>query len=278
MNRLVIADSSCDLGSTPGSLQVVPLTISLGTDSFVDDSNLNLGDLLNTMKEYKGKSSTACPSVQAWMSAFLHADEVFVVTMTSVLSGTYNSARVASEMCAQEFPDKKIALFDTLSTGPEMVLLIEQIQKWISEQVSFEEIKTKAEAYMKSTHLLFTLKSLHNLAANGRVSKLIASAFDVLGMRMLAIASPEGTIKPLFQCRGDRRALEKMMDYLKAEGYCGGKVRISHVLNAEGAEKLKAHIIGMWPTADVKVYPTTGLCSYYAEQGGLLVGFETNLH
>lgn len=278
MSRLVIADSSCDMRTKPGELEIVPLTIMLGVDQYVDDENLHLETMLNQLREYKGPSSTACPSVQAWMNAYLKADECFVVTMTSALSGTYNSARVASEMCLQEFPEKKIALFDSLSTGEEMELLVEKLNEWIADNKPFEEIERLGADYLASTHLLFMLKSLHNLASNGRVSKLIASAFDVLGMRMVAMASPEGTIKPIAQCRGDRRAFEKMMSSLQSMGFNGGRIRIGNVLNDDGAQKFKDMVLAKWPGSDVKVYPSTGLCSYYAERGGLMIGFETSAH
>jgi DegV family protein with EDD domain len=274
MNRLVIADSSCDL-KAKDNLEIVPLTILVGDQTFVDDSNLDLDIFVNTLRRHNGETSTACPSVQTWNDQYEKADECFVVTMTSTLSGTYNSARVAAEMCQQDHPDKKIALFDTLSTGPEMVLLIEQIQKWITENLTFEQIKAAGTEYLKRTHLLFTLKSLHNLSANGRVPKIVASAFDLLNMRMIGVASPEGTIKPLFQCRGDRRALSKLIGYMKSEGYDGGKVRISHVLDPSVAENVKTQILSEWKNADILYYSTAGLCSFYAERGGMLVGFES---
>ena len=275
MKRLVIADSSCDLRSESDKLGVVPLTIKVGDQDFVDDDKLDLKKMLEALSSYSGKTSTACPSVQSWADQFDKADECFAVTMTSALSGTYNSARVASEMCIQKDPNKKITIFDTLSTGPEMVLIIEKIQELIKINLNFNKINEMINEYLKHTHLLFTLKSLHNLAANGRVNKIVADVFDLLNMRMIAIASPEGTIKPLFKCRGSRHALSKMIEYLKKEGYNGGKIRIGYVCDPEDTEKLKQEILTNWPKADIEMRPSTGLCSFYAEEGGILVGFET---
>ena len=275
VEKLVIADSSCDLRSEPEKLEVVPLTIKVGDQDFIDDDNLDLNKMLEALNTYSGKTSTSCPSVQSWVDEFNKADECFAVTMTSALSGTYNSARVASEMCIQKDPKKKITIFDTLSTGPEMALIIEKIQELIKNNISFNKIGEIINEYLKKTHLLFTLKSLHNLAANGRVNNIIADVFDLLNMRMIAIASPEGTIKPLFKCRGSKNALSKMIDYLKKEGYVGGKIRISYVVDSEDSDKLKQEILTEWPNADIVTRPTTGLCSYYAEKGGILVGFES---
>jgi DegV family protein with EDD domain len=258
----------------PGVLEIVPLVISLGEKQYVDDETLNIEELLAALRSHKGKSSTACPNVQAWENAFAGHEECFVITMTSNLSGTYNSARVAMEEYQQEHPECRIEIFDTLSTGPEMRLLAERLMAWVKEDLPFAEIVAKGHAYLSTTRLFYTLQTLHNLAENGRVPKLIASAFDVLGMRIIATASREGTIQAVARCRGDHRALEKLMDQIRGAGYHGGRMRITHVANPDGAEKIKSAVLASWPDADVQVFPTTGLCSYYAEQGGLLIGLE----
>jgi len=274
MSRVVISDSSCDMHPIPGVLEIVPLIISLGEKQYVDDENLDIAAFLDALRNHKGKSSTACPNVQAWENAFAGHEECFVVTMTSNLSGTYNSARVARDEYLQEHPECRIEIFDTLSTGPEMRLLAERLLEWVKAEKPYAEIVASGHDYLSTTRLFYTLMTLHNLAENGRVPKLIASAFDVLGMRVIATASKEGTVQSTAKCRGDRRALEKLLDQIRAAGYHGGRMRITHVDNLEGAERIRAGIKASWPDADVQVFPCTGLCSYYAEPGGLLIGLE----
>ena len=124
------------------------------------------------------------------------------------------------------------------------------------------------------TGLAFMLKSLKTFANNGRVSPLLAKAIGVLGICIVGKASDEGTLEPLHKCRGEKRSLETLADVLCEEGFAGGKVSIGHCQNEEGAEQLKTLIIAKHPQASVEIHKLKGLCSFYAEMGGILVGFE----
>lgn len=273
----LIADSSADTFALDGvCFASAALSIHAGEHFFLDDENLNTSEMMDHMAAHKGKSGTACPSPESWLNAFEGADEIYVVTMTSQLSGTYGSAMVARDIYLQTHPEAKIHVFDTLTTGPEMRLLLEKIAEWIGEGREFEEICRAGEEYMSSTHLLFYLESLHNLAQNGRVSMLAASAIGILGIRILAKASAEGTIETIEKCRGEKKAQSALVQQMLKAGYCGGKVRISHAENPAAALHLQVELHSRFPQADIKVYPCGGLCSYYAERGGILVGFETD--
>ena len=273
----LIADSSADLFAPKAGacFESVPMTIHAGERSFTDDTALNVNEMLDYLAAYKGKSGTACPGPERWMRAFEGADEIFVVTITSALSGTYGSAMAARELYLQEHPCVKLHVFDSLTTGPEMRLLLEKLAELAAQGKSFEEIRSAGEAYLASTHLAFCLRSLHNLAQNGRISPLAAGAVGLLGIRVLAVASAGGTIEPVEKCRGDRRAQSAMIERMIATGYRGGKVRISHVEDPAAALRLELALHERFPQADVAFYPCLGLCSYYAERGGVLVGYET---
>ena len=116
---------------------------------------------------------------------------------------------------------------------------------------------------------------MHNLAQNGRVSKLAATMASVLGIRAIGQASAEGTLEMLGKCRGVRKARQFMLSEMVELGYRGGKVRIGHCQNAALALELCAEIRQRFPAADVRSYPLRGLCSYYAECGGIMLGFES---
>ena len=118
------------------------------------------------------------------------------------------------------------------------------------------------------------LESLKNLANNGRVSKIVAKAAGILGIRMVGKASDVGTLEPLEKCRGEKKALASLLTYLTTLGYEGGKIRISHCMNESAAQTLKEGILSMYPQADIQIRPAGALCSFYAEKGGLLIGFE----
>ena len=272
----IIADSSADIKAVEGvCFQSVPMTIRAGGRDFVDNEQLDTAAMLDFLASHNGPSGTACPGPENWMSAFEGADEIFVVCITGSLSGTWSSAMAARELYLQAHPDVKIHVFDSLSTGPEMLLLIEKLASLIREGKSFDEICAAGEEYLSSTHLLFILRSVHNLAQNGRVSKLVAGAIGILGIQILAVASEQGTIEPVEKCRGDKKARSAMVQAMYERGYRGGKVRISHAQNSEATIAIERALRERFPLADIKTRLCGGLCSYYAERGGVIVGFET---
>ena len=275
MKRKIVADSSCDIWELNGvDFAVAPITISTDNKHYVDNQELDVHLMSEELAKYKGVSHTACPSVGSWLDCYEGYDEVFVVTLTGAMSGTYNSAMTAKGIYEEENENVKVHVFDSLSTGPEMRLLIEKLKEMIEEDLTFEEIVEKGQDYLNHTRLFFALKSLHNFAMNGRVSKTVASAIGVLNISIFATASEEGTIQQISKCRGEKKVVKSMIEHLEDAGYHGGKVRISHADNLKLAHNVRDKILELYPHADIIVYPMGGLCTYYAEIGGLLVGCE----
>lgn len=275
MKRKIVADSSCDMWELNDvDFAVAPLTISTDNKHYVDNQELDVHLMSEDLAKYKGVSHTACPSAGAWLDCYEGYDEVFVVTLTGAMSGTYNSAMAAKGIYEEENDNVKVHVFDSLSTGPEMRLLIEKLKEMIEEDLPFEEIVEKGQDYLKHTRLFFALKSLHNFAMNGRVNKAVASAIGVLNISIFATASEEGTIQQISKCRGEKKVVRSMIEHLENAGYHGGKVRISHANNLKLAHNVRDKILELYPQADIIVYPMGGLCTYYAEIGGLLVGCE----
>lgn len=275
MKRKIVADSSCDMWELNGvDFAVAPMTISTDNKHYVDNQELDVHLMSEELAKYKGVSHTACPSVGSWLDCYEGYDEVFVVTLTGAMSGTYNSAMTAKGIYEEENKNVKVHVFDSLSTGPEMRLLIEKLKEMIEEDLPFEEIVEKGQDYLNHSRLFFALKSLHNFAMNGRVSKTVASAIGVLNISIFATASEEGTIQQISKCRGEKKVVKSMIEHLENAGYHGGKVRISHADNLKLAHNVRDKILELYPNADIIVYPMGGLCTYYAEIGGLLVGCE----
>lgn len=275
MKRKIVADSSCDMWELNGvDFAVAPITISTDNKHYVDNQELDVHLMSEELAKYKGVSHTACPSVGSWLDCYEGYDEVFVVTLTGAMSGTYNSAMTAKGIYEEENENVKVHVFDSLSTGPEMRLLIEKLKEMIEEDLPFEEIVEKGQDYLNHSRLFFALKSLHNFAMNGRVSKAVASAIGVLNISIFATASEEGTIQQISKCRGEKKVVKSTIEHLENAGYHGGKVRISHADNLKLAHNVRDKILELYPNADIIVYPMGGLCTYYAEIGGLLVGCE----
>lgn len=270
----IVADSSADMAVGFPGIASVPLKIITDEKEYIDDANLNTSAMVWDLLSYSGRSSTACPSPQDWLDAFDNKPYVFCVAITSNLSGSCNAANIAKADYEQAYPGRKVCVIDTLSAGGEMLLIAEKVQELIEEGLSFEEICEKIKEYQQHTGLLFMLESLKNLANNGRVSKITAKAAGILGIRVVGRASDVGTLEQLEKCRGEKKAIASLLSLLTGFGYEGGKVRISHCMNEAAAETMKAGILTMYPHADVRIRATGGLCSFYAEKGGMLIGFE----
>lgn len=271
----IVADSSADVLSLDGvEYASVPLSISVSGTEYVDDDSLNLEEMMAALRACKEKTSTACPGTARWIAAFGEAERVICFTITSGLSGTYNAARLAAREYEEKHPGRKVHVVDTLSTGPEMELLIEKTAELYREGMEFEEIIKRIDTYRKHTYLLFSLQSLHNFVINGRISPAVGALVGLLGIRIVGRASEEGTLQPMAKCRGDKKALQSILSNMKEMGFKGGLVRIHHCCNEVFANTLKDGILSLFPGADIRMGITRGLCSYYAENGGVLVGFE----
>lgn len=275
MSIKITADSSCDLTALDGvEFAYAPLKIIAGEREFVDCAELDTEQMLSFLENYEGKSSTSCPNVADWEAAFGDADEIFAVTITSNLSGSYNAARLARE----EYSKKnggRVHVIDTLSVGPESILIIEKLRELILSGEKFDKIKEKITEYNLQTRLIFALESMHNLANNGRVSPIAAKMAGILGIRAIGRASDVGTLEMTDKVRGERGMVKRIFENMIKDGYSGGSVRIDHVKNERAAIMLEELIREKYHKADIKIQEARGLCSFYAERGGLLVGFET---
>ncbi len=274
MKRKIVADSSADLnGLDQISFTMAPMIVHTDKKSYLDDGTLDIESMVAELLQNKGKTSSACPGIGDWLDAFGDAEEVFCLTITSRLSGSYSSACMAKQEYEEAHPGRRVFVFDSLSTGPEMQLLAEKIMELTVEGKDFDTTCAELEGYSKRTNLLFMLESLKNLANNGRVSHTVAKITGLLGIRLVGKAL-DGRLEPLDKCRGAKRALQAMVERMKEHGFHGGKVRISHCLNPEAAKELLELLKAEFRNICAEIYSTGGLCSYYAEKGGLLVGFE----
>ena len=270
MNIKIVSDSSSNLLTMEdANYESVPLKIVTAEREFADTPDLNVSEMLEYLRSSKGASSTSCPNVHDWLQAFEGADAVFAIAISSQMSGSCTAAMQA----AQDFEGKAYVI-DSLTTGPEMELIIEFLRDRIQEGMAFEDICTAVEEYRKHTRMAFSLESLRNLAKNGRVSPAVACLAGVLGIRLVCKASDAGTLEPMHKCRGEKRTYDTLFNVIKEMGYHGGKVRIAHCGNNNGASTLACMIRNLFPNVDIAIRSTTGLCSYYAEMGSVMLGFE----
>ena len=275
MRIKIVLDSSGNLQHLEDvDFSSVPLKILAGDREFVDDETTDVNEMISFLSEYKGKTGTACPGVGEYLESFGDAENVYCVTITSNLSGSYNAAQVAARTYLEQHPERKIHVFDSLSTGGEMVLIAEKIRELALSGAAFENVVEQVKAYQAKTRLLFSLESLHNLVNNGRVPAAVAAVAGMLGIRLIGKASDVGTLQPIGKARGAKKLVPELYKQLTLIGYKGGKVRIHHCSNPAAAELLKETILSSYPDADIQIGVNGALCSFYAEKGGLLIGFE----
>ena len=258
MKTKIVVDSSSNLYELPGAeFACVPLKIVTDEQEYLDDGHLDAVDMAQTLRSYKGKTTTSCPNVADWLAAYEGAEQVFAVPITGTLSGSYNAALLAAEEYKADHPEARVFVLDSLSAGPECRLLAERLQQLVESGMDFDAVCEEILAYKKHTHLLFSLESLANLARIGR-------------------ASESGELEVLCKTRGEHGALERIVLEMKAGGFTNGKVHIAHCGNPEAAKRLKLMLHAVFEGAQVDVSECGGLCSYYAELGGLMVGYEEN--
>ncbi len=278
MKIKIVTDSAANMYALDGvDFESVPLKIITNDKEYVDNEALDVEGMVNDLSVYKGRSGSACPGVGDWLKAFEGYDEIYCVTIISTLSGSYNSAMTAKQQYEEENPGKKVFVLDSYSAGPEMRLQVEKLRNLVLAGKDYETIcKEIVEYKEKHTALVFCLESLHNLANNGRVSPAVAKIAGLLGIRMVGDVSPEGQLHPTDKCRGEKKAIMEIFHNMKRLGYKGATVIIDHCYNAEAAKILKGRIRAEFADAKVIIAKTGALCSFYAEKGGLMIGFECN--
>ena len=274
MNYRIVAESSSNVLSLGDPHYFsVPMKVRAEKE-YIDNAQLDVAQMVEDLKHHKGTSGSACPSVGEWLDAFGDADYVFGTTMSKGLSGSYNAACEAARIYMEENPGKKAYIFNTLSAGPQQAFLNEKIMELAEQGCDFETIQEKALEYYQNTHILFCLESMMNLARNGRVSMAAAKIAGVLGIRACGDVKA-GMITPVHKPRGARKATETLVEMMKERGfYDGAQLRIAHCLGERQAQDLADAVLAQFPNAKVTIEPTTALCSFYAEAGGLMIGFE----
>ena len=274
MNYRIVADSSSNVLSLDNPHYFsVPMKVRAEKE-YIDDAQLNVAQMVEDLKHHKGTSGSACPSVGEWLDAFGDAEFVFGTTMSKGLSGSYNAACEAARIYMEENPGKKAYIFNTLSAGPQQMFLNEKVMELVEQGLEFEAIIEKTLEYYKNTHILFCLESMMNLARNGRTSMAVAKIAGMLGIRVCGDVKA-GMITPVHKPRGAKKATETLVEMMKERGfYDGARLRIAHCFAENQAKDLANATLAQFPNAKISIEPTTALCSFYAETGGMMIGFE----
>ena len=274
----IVADTSCDLFTLPvetpdTDFSTIPFSIRIGGEEYIDNADISIEDMLTANENHREAAHTACPGPQDWLDKFSHAGPVLAFTISSHLSGSYNSACAARKMILEEEPEKQIAVIDTLATGPETVLIIRRACEMIKSGEAFDRIVQALNETAEKTHIIFALSSYHNLIKNGRVNRLVGLLAGHLGFWGIGVGDDHGEIAMRGKARGQKNMIRFMAEEIRRIGLAGKEIVISHCLNEDAAQQLKDALRSVFPQAIVDILPTRGLDSFYAERHGLIVGF-----
>lgn len=279
MNWKIIVDSGCDLKSIENlpeniRFEYIPLTLHVEDTDYTDDETCDVSAMMEHMYAYKGKSSTACPSPEGWAAHFRDCDCCIAIATSGGVSGTLNSARLGREMALEEDPARRIMVLDSLSIGPEMTLLAEETVRLIGEGLDFDQVCHALSKYNKRTKLCFMLSSVDNLVKNGRLNRLAGATVNVLGIRLVGIASEIGTLQLENKCRGFKKASAEIVKIIKKDGFKGGKIIIGHAFNELEARIIASSLLNEFPKCPLRIMKLGAICSFYAEKGGMIIGYE----
>ena len=278
----IVNDSSCDMlmsafESDSVRFETVPLRIQVGDREFVDNDSLVVPELLAAMDREKTAASTACPSREAFARAFAAGECTVCFTISANLSGTYNAAVLGREMVLEEHPGKKICIIDSKSTAGAMILLTRKAKALMEAAhgpEDFEHICDQLRMYQASQRTCFTLECFDNLIKNGRMRPLVGTLLHSLGIHVVAVATPQGTIQVSGKARGETKTYRAITAQMAGSKDCtGAQVVICHCENVTGALKLREQIMADLPVKSVDIISCRGLTSFYAMEKGLIIGY-----
>ena len=278
MEYRIIGDSCLDLLKEDRKkeyLCTVPLTIMLDEETFIDDESFNQKMFIEKVANSPNCPKSSCPTPELFMEQFDLADECYVITLSSKLSGSYNSACLAKQLYEEEHEGKKIHIFDSKSASSKQTLIYKKIEELKQKGCTFEEVVEQVEAYIADTETMFVLESLEALRKNGRLSKVKALVATALNIKPLMGADSEGNIIQLGQARGVNKALQKLIDSIgeKKQDIKNRRLVIAHCNCESRAKWVKEQIEKVYEFAEIIIVETAGISTLYASDGGIIVAF-----
>jgi DegV family protein with EDD domain len=257
------------------NITIVPFKLRVDNVEYVDNKDLDVNNFIDIMVNAQDLPKSSCPSPQDFLEAYQGADNVFVVTISKALSGTYNSAILAKKLFEEENPDKFVHVFNSKGASTTELLTSMKIQELVDQGKSNEEIVSMVEAYIEQIQTFFVSENLDNLIKNGRISLIKGKLATAFKIRPVMGANDEGEIELYAKARGNSRAYKKLIELIDeaADNQEERLLAISHVNNPTRAEKLKKEISQQCQFKDIIIVPTGGLSSLYCDNQGIIVTF-----
>ena len=278
MSFHIVCDSCTDLTEEDlkkGCYTLVPLTLLVDGEEIIDDETFDQADFLAKVAASKESVKSACPAPESYMEAYSKADDIYVVTLSAELSGSYNSAVLGKNLYEEENGTKNIHVVNPRGAATTQVLIARKLNEYASQGMPFEEVVDKIEEYTTSLRTYFVLETLEVLRKNGRLSRLSATIAGALNIKPVMIGTRDGVIQKAAQARGMKKALAKMVEHMGSEGrdLTRRQFVISHCNCYERAVYVKELIKKHLHAEDVDIVDTKGVSSLYACDGGIIVSY-----
>ena len=278
MSFKIIVDSCCDL--TPAQLREecfvkVPLTIRVGSHTIVDDDTFDQGELLWRMKESETAPQSACPSPMQYLEAFdCGADDLYVVTLSALLSGSHNAAAQARSIWLEDHPGTNVHIFNSCSASAGEVLVALKIQELAQSGMDFTTVVDQVSRYINEMQTYFVLETLDNLRKAGRLTRVQSIVTGALHIKLLMGATPEGEICKKGQAMSVKQALNKMVALMADDlKHVGKRLSIVHCNCLERAFYVKELAMKQCRFDEILVSDTGGIATMYANDGGIVVAY-----
>lgn len=278
MSFKIIVDSCCDL--TPAQLREecfvkVPLTIRVGNHTIVDDDTFDQGELLWRMKESETAPQSACPSPMQYLEAFdCGADDLYVVTLSALLSGSHNAAAQARSIWLEDHPGANVHIFNSCSASAGEVLVALKIQELAQSGMDFTTVVDQVSRYINEMETYFVLETLDTLRKAGRLNRVQSIVTSTLRIKLLMGATPEGEICKKGQAMSVKQALNKMVALMADDlKHVGKRLSIVHCNCLERAFYVKELAMKQCRFDEILVSDTGGIATMYANDGGVIVAY-----
>lgn len=278
MSFKIIVDSCCDL--TPAQLREecfvkVPLTIRVGNHTIVDDDTFDQGEFLWRMKESDSAPQSACPSPMQYLEAFdCGADDLYVVTLSALLSGSHNAAAQARSIWLEDHPGTNVHIFNSCSASAGEVLVALKIQELAQAGMDFTTVVDQVSRYINEMETYFVLETLDTLRKAGRLSRVQSLVTSTLRIKLLMGATPEGEICKKGQAMSVKQALNKMVALMADDlKHVGKRLSIVHCNCLERAFYVKELAMKQCRFDEILVSDTGGIATMYANDGGVIVAY-----
>ena len=279
MGFKIVVDSCCDLTGQmlkdPRFIKV-PLTIRSNGSSFIDNETFDQADLLWAMKQSDDAPATACPSPQSYLDAYQGPEEedVYVVTLSALLSGSHNSAEQAKLLMEEDHPNKNVYVFNSCSASSGEVLVALKVRELAESGAPFKHVVREVEQFIYQMQTMFVLETLENLRKNGRLTRLQSVITGALKIKLLMGATPEGEICKLGQTLSMKQALSKMVDHMANDpAHAGRTLAICHCNCLDRAFQVKAMAEQRCKFAHILILEAGGITSVYANDGGIVAAY-----